>query len=466
MGKLLKFLLYVVTALVQLAVVAEVVLLFVDLSAYKSHLERAASDALGMDVRIDGGLRAGVLSGPHVALRDVSVRNRGADLAAVSHVRLGVDLRPLIDRRVVLGTIELRQARLFVERAGDGTLNFERPGEKHAPPRAFDVAGFSIVRSTLHYTDRQSGARVEAEGCDVHASRLRFAGGRSALLWKRLSVETDVACRKIRINSVALSDVKTSLSARRGVFELKPVALRLFGGRGTGDVHADFTGPVARYQVRYALARLRGEELFKDLGDKVPRGTFDLSADLAFHGKTLAAVKRSAVGEVRLRGADLVLAGIDLDRAIARFESSQRFRFVDVGALLYAGPLGLLLSRGVSAAGAIPESGGTTHIGKLVSDWKIRNGVAHAADVALRTTENRIGLKGRVDLVNERFDDVVVAVIDARGCAKFLHTVRGPFRNPELDKPGALAALAGPMLKLFKSGECDVFYAGTVAPPT
>jgi len=98
--------------------------------------------------------------------------------------------------------------------------------------------------------------------------------------------------------------------------------------------------------------------------------------------------------------------------------------------------------------------------------------VAHAQDVAMATNENRIALQGGLDFVKGRFDDVTVTLIDAKGCAKVRQKISGPFQKPVVEKPNILKSLAGPALKLLKKGrklfpggECEVIYAGSVAPP-
>jgi len=67
---------------------------------------------------------------------------------------------------------------------------------------------------------------------------------------------------------------------------------------------------------------------------------------------------------------------------------------------------------------------------------------------------------------------VTLAWIDAQGCAKVRQTIRGTFQKPVVEKPSTLKSLTGPVLKLLKQvrgvfpgGECEVFYAGSVAPP-
>ena len=83
----------------------------------------------------------------------------------------------------------------------------------------------------------------------------------------------------------------------------------------------------------------------------------------------------------------------------------------------------------------------------------------------------RIALVESFDLVNERYNDVTVAVVDGMGCAKVRQKILGPFRKPEVEQASVLQTAAGPLLSLFKQagkligGRCEVFYAGSVAPP-
>ncbi|MCK7491001.1 MAG: hypothetical protein MZW92_03805 [Comamonadaceae bacterium] len=98
--------------------------------------------------------------------------------------------------------------------------------------------------------------------------------------------------------------------------------------------------------------------------------------------------------------------------------------------------------------------------------------MADAADCALATRHNRVALKGKLDLVSERYDNVIVALLDDRGCAKFKQSISGPFGSPRVDAVSAMESLAGPLSKLYRkakrfiqSGKCEVFYNGSVRQP-
>jgi AsmA protein len=467
MVRLLTAPLFLATRLIQLAVLVEVALLLVDLEPYRAQLERSASDALAMEVRIEGPVRLSVLAGPRIALHDVRVRSGGVELAAVDSARLGLHLAALDARQLPGAEVELHGVRLHIERNHRG-FNFalaRRPGQ--APP-TFALARLHMSDASLRFADRVSGFRLDADGCRLSSREIGAAGAAQDDLWRALAFRARLDCRRIRSGDIVLTRVRAHLSAERGVLTLDPVEWRALGGVGRGSLRAHLAGAVPRFETRVRLSRLRAEELSRGLpGNTRAHGALDLSLDLSLRGTGRAALVRSAEGEIGLRGRDLVLEGIDLDQVISRFESSQRVKLLDFGALLYAGPLGLLFSRGVNLASAIPDSGGRTHVSMVVSDWKLTGGVAQAQDVAFATRAHRIALRGNIDLHNERFDNLVFAVVGADGCARLPHSVNGPFDAPELDRPGALASFAGPVLRLFRGlSGCEVFYAGAVPAPS
>jgi uncharacterized protein involved in outer membrane biogenesis len=109
MSKSLKLILFAAGGLVGLIVLfAAATFLFVDANTYKPRLEAAASDALGMEVRVGGRMGVGFWPGLSVTLEDVHIRNRGADLFYAKEARLGIDLLPLLHKEVRFGKIALK----------------------------------------------------------------------------------------------------------------------------------------------------------------------------------------------------------------------------------------------------------------------------------------------------------------------------------------------------------------------
>jgi len=466
-------------ALLTLAAVALV--LFVDVNAHKPRLETAASDALGMEVRIGGRLGIGLFPGFHLTLENVRIRNRGADVASAKEVILGIELLPLLHKEVRIVKIGMKRPRVSIEQDRDGNFNFQTPKET-AGKKAFeeaegtrvslDVTKISLSDGTLYSSDKKTGEVLEAGDFDLEVSRLRLPGGEKSDLLRNLSFAAEFACKEFRKGSLAVSNLKLRIEAKDGVFDLHPVTMRLFGGQGSGSLRADVSGSVPQYHVRYTLSKFHIEEFFKGLSPKkAAEGSMDFSSSLSMRGKTADEMKRTTNGEVSLRGENLTLHGVDLDRNFSRYEASQSFNLVDVGAFFFAGPFAPLITKGYNFASLLRGSGGSSRIRMLVSDWKVERGIARAKDVAMATNENRIALIGSLDFVNERFDDVTMAVVDGGGCSKVRQKIRGPFSKPEVEKVSVIRSVAGPVLHLFKQadklfgGRCKVFYDGSVAPP-
>jgi AsmA protein len=213
------------------------------------------------------------------------------------------------------------------------------------------------------------------------------------------------------------------------------------------------------------------DDLFKSLASgKVGEGVLDFTADLSMRGRNAVEMTRTAQGEASLHGKNLEISIGNLDEKLSHYESSQNFNLVDVGAFFIAGPLGAVATKGYDFASVFQGTKGNTEVRMLVSEWKVENGVAHAQDVAMATKENRLAMKGSLDFVNRDFDDVTVAILDHKGCARVKQRIRGPFSKPEVEKPNVLASLTGPISSLFGKAKkllgvkCEVFYEGSVQP--
>jgi len=69
-------------------------------------------------------------------------------------------------------------------------------------------------------------------------------------------------------------------------------------------------------------------------------------------------------------GESLTLDGVDSTATFSRYEASQNFNLVDVGALFIAGPFGPLITKGYDFGSLFVGSGGSSRIRVLVSGWR------------------------------------------------------------------------------------------------
>jgi AsmA protein len=472
--KALKILLFALGGLLGILLLAALaVMLLVDSDAYKSRAEAAASDASGMNVTVEGRLRIGVVSGLHVTLENVRIRNRGTEVAFVKEAVLAIELLSLLQPDLRYGSVVLNDVRISIERGRDGTYNYEKLPEAKETFPALGVREVTFADLIVAYADKASGSSIESSGCRGELANMRHPGGAEFL--SRVSLSGQFVCSEVRGKNATVSDFKFSVEATEGVFNFAPVTMRVFGGQGSGSARMDRSAAVPVLQVSYSLSKFRVEDFFKALAPgRSVHGLMDFSTTLSMRGRTRVELRRSANGEMSLSGMNLTLADADLDKELLKYEPSQNFNLVDISAFLFAGPIGLAATKGYQFARLGQQNGGSTQIRTVVSKWKVEKGVAYAKDVAMATRENRLALQGGLDFVDDKYDDVIVALIDSNGCAKVRQKISGPFSKPVVEKPGVLTSLAGPVLKLLSKARailpgtrerCDVFYRGSVAPP-
>jgi uncharacterized protein involved in outer membrane biogenesis len=439
----------------------------------QSRLESGASDALGMEVKIDGPVALRFFPALHLTVQGVHVSNHGATVAAAGEVRLGIELRSLWAKDLKFRELKVQGAKITVARDKAGHLNIDTAPTPDSSSPAADVAALSFAQSSFLFSDAQSGKDFAAENCSLKLRNLHLAAQSPSGVMQALSFSGDLSCERLRTKSLTASDVKVAVRGSDGTFTLDPITLKIFGGQGQATVAADFTGPESVYRVHSTVKKLEIADFSKsELPQKLGQGTLDFAADLTLRGTVKNGVMRSASGDASLHGNNLVLDIGDLDKEFSQYESTQSFNLLDVGAFFLAGPIGLAVTKGYDYARILKRSPGRTTIRTLVSTWKVVHGVAEAQDVALATAQNRVAMTGGLNFVTDSYDAVTIALVGHEGCVRVEQKVNGAFRDPQVEKPNVVTAVAGPARKLFNKGKsllgakCSVFYAGTVAPPT
>jgi uncharacterized protein involved in outer membrane biogenesis len=473
MSKSWKLTLLAVRALLGVVLLGAAIMLLSWRGHAKTQVEAAASDALGMQVTVGGGLSMKFFPSIGMTLEDVHIRSRESEFIAARQARLDIQLVSLLRRQVRIPNIELQHVTISVERGRDGKFNFEGPSPGTHTIPDIDSTDVSLTDLTFAYTNQQAGSSVRAAGCNVRAKDLRVAATKGADLMKNLSLSAQVSCEQIKTRDLPMRDVEFAAEASKGVLEARKVTLRAFGGQGSAAVRADFSGSVPVYRVHGVLSKLQLAELSKNFSQKkIGDGLMDFSTDLTMSGTDADQMTRSSSGAASLHGAGLTLDVGDLDDELSHYKSTQRFSLMDLGAFLLAGPIGLAVTKGYDYSKVIKGSGGSSRIQSFISDWQVERGVAQARDVAMSTQANRVALKGNLDFVEHSFEDVTMAVLNKQGCATLEQKVHGTFSHPEVDKPNVLIALAGPVTHLVNkakhlvgAGHCEVFYTGALPAP-
>ncbi|MBI5894606.1 MAG: AsmA family protein [Desulfobacterales bacterium] len=466
-----------IAGVIALVIFTGILALWLNIKAFTPQIESAVSTALRMDVRIEGKVSIALFPGLGLSLKDVNVSNKGVDVARIEKIRLGLKLIPLARFDIKIFRVGLVKPVFSIVRSNSGRFNFEKP-ERSSWVKLFAVEKFSITQGNFAYVDERSNQKIEVDDFDLTLRNLISRGTNSAEPLREISFTGNARCKKVKIDDLALTDLVMRAACEKGKLDIDSVRMNLFGGTGNGSIQVDATGSLPSYRLIYALNQVRIENLLdffspKKVPQKSIEGKIDVSADLTAMGQSSDEMKRSLGGNLAFNGENLMLLDIDIDALIMQYERSQNFNLMDLGAFLLAGPFGPFLTKGYDLASVHTASqGGKGEVRKLVSVWKVEKGIAEALDVALTSEKQRIAMQGDLDLIDERFVDVIVAALDERGCAVYSEKVHGPFNAPRVEKENIFKSMAGPVLnpmqdvwQFIQDQECTVFYSGSVAHP-
>ncbi len=449
---------------------------FFDIDRYKPDVEAKMSRALGMQVAIEGKLEFALLNGLRVTLQNVRVRNHDAELAFVQEIDVAIPFFALLQDEIFPSAIATKGARIAIDRNHAGKYNYEKLPADIQRSRPLNLAKVEFTDLSVVYSDQQPDDRLEFRGCSGELTDVRNPGGEPVL--RHLSLNGQFKCSELKgpgpDKNRVVTDVKVTVAAKAGVFVFDPITVQAYGGLGTAKIRMDRSLDVPTFAISATLPKFRVEAVLKPAASgRSLSGLLTFSANLSMRGTNRLAMRQSAQGDMSLSGANLKLSGVDLDQQLQKFALSQSLNLLDLSALLFVGPISLVVTKGVELTSLARQTGSNTSIRSVISRWKVEKGVAHAVDVALTTQENRLAVQGDLNFVNDQYQGIVVALVDASGCANARQKVSGPFSKPMADQSSILLPV-GPLLTLLDSAKalfsggrdkCEVFYRGSLPSP-
>ncbi|KMT63809.1 hypothetical protein [Catenovulum maritimum] len=132
-------------------------------------------------------------------------------------------------------------------------------------------------------------------------------------------------------------------------------------------------------------------------------------------------------GQVQLTTDKFGLKGIQLDKMLSAFKSSQETSLLDVGAFLVSGPLGVMAMQLAELSSAATATGGTTEINSIDINANISDQVINLKLADIKTKAHHLGLYGDVNLAAKQFEKFQFGLLDSEGCAPVQQTLDGPF---------------------------------------
>nr|MBX2823190.1 AsmA family protein [Gammaproteobacteria bacterium] len=254
-----RLVLGLVGLIVLLAVVVVVVLNFVDLNDYKDRIENITKTQTGRDLAITGDLNLSYFPWVGISLGELELANaegfEGAPFARIENANVKIEVLPLLRKVVNVKTVELRGLQMDLQRAADGTTNWD------------DLAnGEPATTST---TENDTTTEVEGDPAAIAALAVGGIEISDALIsWQDDQAGVDAKLSEFNLTTGAIELAKPfALTTDFKVnSDSSGVAATV---KGAGDVTLDLD------QQRYSLANFTLET--DAAGDILPGGKLDLS---------------------------------------------------------------------------------------------------------------------------------------------------------------------------------------------
>ncbi len=325
-------------------------------------------------------------------------------------VRGGLDLRP--DR------VELKKATVQLDgMTARGTVRILTGGGR---PKIVAALGVDRIDTNVYMapeTSTKAGGKTagtsSTKGVDAWSNQpIDLSSLKAVDADLRLAVNS-ILYRKVRIGR---STVTAKLE--KGVLDATLKDMSLYGGKASGRLVLDGSGPKAVVRGALNAKGLNGEGLLRDFADITSlKGTLDMSLSLAARGRSQQEMVSTLLGKTKLTFRDGAIKGINIARLVRTVEKAV-----------------------VNGWKKAPKE--KTDFAELSGSFDIRDGIAKTRDLKMLGPLVRLTGSGEVDLLRRkldlRIDPKLVKSLKGQGGSFDLKglpvpiIIRGPWDNPKI----------------------------------
>ncbi|AFL69110.1 AsmA family protein [Sulfurospirillum barnesii] len=450
----------------------------IDFNEYKPRLQKLIKENTGYELMIKGDITLS-LSPVGISVFDIEVLNphdkeKGA-FAKLKSFDVAVEIAPLLKKEIKIRHVAFDTLVLSIEKMKNDQYNFELPlvdtgvsEKKVAEPHSsleeeiafplVNVKKVKFINANIQYSEVKENTKLLLENINFEVNDIRYDASKHRL--QGLSFVANTTMDKLQYAQYALRDISMALEMKEAILTSENVKYTLFSTPSEGSVKIDLSGKQPKISLKSKIEGLKLEELSKELFQKeLLGGKANGDVKLSFFlGDTLT-FKSTVNGFVQLYGENVVLKGYDIDTVANTLSSTKGLPNIFVGGLTSTQNSQSLLK---------------------VINAKVDIGYSEIqlSDVALSTSKHRIALKGTLNIVEEKFKNFRVALLDAKGCARFEQKIEGTFQKPVVKlEDVAIKTLSNVALSLLNKSKgskqenshtaenCVIFYEGVVKHP-
>ncbi len=286
------------------------------------------------------------------------------------------------------------------------------------------------------------------------------------------SVAGTLKLEKLKIPGLIDLNLAMTLDGRRDTLDIDFTSVSRKAARENGKIQLNLAGDEPAYRVLYEVTQTPVDAIIK----KVHKGRFlegniNYTIDLRTSGKSWGAMGANLNGSIAISGDSLDLYGVDIDDILTKFQKSQKFNLADLGAVVVAGPIGIVATKGtdfVVLAAIDLKPNQHSRLQRLLARWTLDHRTLKTEDVAFATLKNRIAIDGSIDFAHDSIPGIRVAVVDKNGCSLMDQRIYGKMKSLQHGKLNITKTLLGSVVNFVNAvvgSDCKPIYTGKVEHP-
>jgi len=226
---------------------------------------------------------------------------------------------------------------------------------------------------------------------------------------RKLDLDGSLRIGALKVMNVKSTQLRVDVKAVNGLVNINPLSAKLYQGsmNGSLSVNAQGTPSIAIIQN---LNGVNVAPLIKDAANlDIMEGRGNVGVNLTAQGNTVSAMKKALNGSVSVSLADGAIKGINLAKLVQGIQS---------------------LNKDTKAQTLGVDKNEKTEFSEFKANFKVRNGVAHNDDLAVKSTVLRVSGNGDIDIGHDSLNynaKAALAKTEQGRTATLPVNVSGPF---------------------------------------
>lgn len=404
----------------------------IDFNEYKPKIQKAIKENTGYEIVIKGDITLS-LSPVGVRIFEIDVKNpydtAGRSFATLGSLDVAVELAPLFNKEMKVKHVTFDKLDIMIEKNKSGQYNYELPPSKPVVEKKvktkmaapsedeepFPLVNIKKVRfsdASVAYLDLATQLNAAVKKINLSIYDMSFDVSRHNKL-QGLFLRGDAHIETMQYDSLKVSSLSTNIEMKDAVVSMDNLIYTLFDSSIQGSGKLDLSAKTPKIVLKHKMSDMRLATLSKALwGKEIFDGSLsgELKLGCSLGGEEM--IKSTLGGFVFLEGTKINVKEYDVKKMIASLKDPKNASLTEF------------------FMGNFKGFSGNSLLENIIFKTDIEYSEMQFSDVAFTTPKHRVAIQGGLHLIEEKFLDVKVALVNPKGCATFEQVISGDFKKP------------------------------------